>query len=59
MDETRPDRRKMRSPTLAALLGLFVLAALVAIVGRLLPGGLSRFVARLLRRGDHEDPDRS
>ena len=41
MDETRPQRRKMRSYTVAALLGLFVVAALVALAGRFLPGSLS------------------
>jgi len=59
MDETRPDRRKMRTPTLAALLGLFILAVLLAIGSRFLPGGLSRFAARLLRRGDRDGPARS
>lgn len=51
MDEARPDRQKMRIPTVAALLGVFVLAALLAIASRLLPGGLSRLVRRTLRRG--------
>jgi hypothetical protein len=55
MDETRPQRRKMRSYTVAALLGLFVVAALVALAGRFLPGGLSRLARRALRRDDGED----
>jgi hypothetical protein len=50
MDETRPERRKMRSYTVAALLGIFVVAALLALASRLLPGSLSRLAARALRR---------
>jgi hypothetical protein len=42
MEEPRPSRRKMRSYTLAALLAVFVGAAVVAIASRLLPGRLSR-----------------
>jgi hypothetical protein len=55
MDKARPDRRKMRSYTVAALLGLFVVAAVLALATRLLPGGLSRLAQRMLR-GDR-DPD--
>jgi hypothetical protein len=50
MDENRPERRKMRSYTVAALLGLFVVAALLALAGRLLPGSLSRLARRALHR---------
>jgi hypothetical protein len=47
MEERRSSRRKMRSYTLAALLAVFVGAAVVAIASRLLPGRLSRpFQAR-------------
>ena len=46
MDDTNATGRKTRSYTVAALLGLFVAAALVALAGRLLPRGLSRLAAR-------------
>jgi hypothetical protein len=49
MDKVRPDRRKVRSYTVAALLGLFVVAAVLALATRLLPGGLSRLAQRTLR----------
>ncbi len=52
MKEARSTGRKTRGYTVAALLGLFVVAALVAIAARLVPGGRSRLVRRLLRRGD-------
>jgi len=52
MDKPPPARRKMRSYTLAALLGLFVVAALVALASRLLPGGVSRLAQRALRGDD-------
>ena len=44
MEEPRPSRRKMRSYTLAALLAVFVGAAVIAIASRLLPGRLSRLL---------------
>ena len=44
MEARRPDRRKMRSYTVAALLGIFVGAAALAILSRLLPGRLSRLM---------------
>jgi hypothetical protein len=46
----------MRSYTVAALLGLFVMAAVVALVSRLLPGSASGVARRLLRghRNDRE-----
>ena len=52
MDERKPDGRKTRALTLTALLGLFVVAVIVALAARLVPGGRSKFVRRLLRRGD-------
>jgi hypothetical protein len=36
----------MRTLTVAALLGLFVAAVVLAVVGRLLPGRLSRVVRK-------------
>jgi hypothetical protein len=44
MEEHRPAKREMRSYTLAALLGLFVGAAVLAILSRLLPGRISRLM---------------
>jgi hypothetical protein len=44
MEEPRPSGRKMRSYTLAALLAVFVGAAVIAVATRLLPGRLSRLV---------------
>jgi hypothetical protein len=52
MDADRPGRAKSHSYTVAALLGVFVVAILIALASRLLPGGLSRVVRRALRRGD-------
>jgi len=54
MDDKQPTRRKTGTYTVAALLGLFVAAALVALVGRLVPHGL----ARLARHRRHESEDR-
>jgi hypothetical protein len=45
MDEA-PKRRKARTYPIAALLALFVVAALVALASRLLPGGLARLARR-------------
>ena len=45
MDDTQPDRHKTRSYTVAALLGLFVAAAVLALAGRLLPRGLARLAS--------------
>jgi hypothetical protein len=42
MEEPRPSGRKMRSYTLAALLAVFVGAAVIAVASRLLPRRLSR-----------------
>jgi hypothetical protein len=44
MQDPRPAKRKMRSYTLAALLGVFVGAAVLAIVSRALPGRLSHLM---------------
>jgi hypothetical protein len=41
MDDKKPQRGGMRSYTVAALLGIFVVAVVLAIVGRFLPGRLS------------------
>jgi hypothetical protein len=55
MDETRPQRRKMRGYTVAALLGIFIVAAVLALASRLLPGSLSRIAGRALRRNGDRD----
>lgn len=47
-------RREMRSLTLTALLGVFVLAVIVALIGHFLPGRLSRLVRRALQRGEDD-----
>ncbi len=52
MAEPRPSGRRMRSYTLAALLAVFVGAAVIAIASRLLPGRLSRLI-----RGGTESRD--
>jgi hypothetical protein len=44
VEEPRPTNRKMRSYTLVALLGVFVGAAVLAVVTRALPGRLSRLM---------------
>jgi hypothetical protein len=48
----------MRTYTVVALLGLFVVAAVVAIASRLLPGGLARVAQRALRGGHDKGPGR-
>lgn len=58
MAKTRPDRRRMRGYTVAALLGLFVVAAVLALATRLLPGGLSRLLKRAVRGADPESLSR-
>ena len=52
MDKAQPSRRSARSYTLVALLGLFVVAVVLALATRLLPGGLSRLAQRMLRGDD-------
>ena len=59
MDKVPPDRGKTRSYTVTALLGLFVVAAVLALAGRFLPGGLSRMIGRLRRRDDTANSGRS
>jgi hypothetical protein len=44
MEDPRPAKRKMRTYTLTALLAVFVGAAALAIVSRVLPGRLSRLM---------------
>jgi hypothetical protein len=58
MKKTGPEHRSMRTYTVAALLGLFVVAAVLAIASRLLPGGLARVAQRALRGGHDEGPAR-
>jgi hypothetical protein len=45
MENDRPGKPKVRSLTVAALLGIFVVAVVLAIAGRAVPGGLSRMIA--------------
>ena len=59
MEKNRPDRRKVGSYTLVALLGLFVVAVVLALATRLLPGGLSRLAQRMLRGDDSGGSNRS
>ena len=58
MKKARPEHRSMRTYTVVALLGLFVVAAVVAIASRLLPGGLARVAQRALRGGHDKGPGR-
>ena len=55
MDKPPPTRRKMHTYTVVALLALFVVAAVVALASRLLPGGLSQLVMRKLRRSGEDE----
>jgi hypothetical protein len=48
MDQAKPDRRTVRTYTVAALLGLFVAAVVIAVISRMLPGGLSHLAKRAL-----------
>lgn len=50
MDSEKPKGRPSRGLTVAALLGLFVIAALAALGIRLLPGGASGLARRLFPR---------
>jgi hypothetical protein len=54
MTEEGP-RRRTHSYTVAALLGVFVAAVVVAALSRLLPGRLSGLAKALF--GDHEDQE--
>ncbi|MGD0863449.1 MAG: hypothetical protein ABSA21_11940 [Candidatus Limnocylindrales bacterium] len=47
--------KKMRSFTVAALLGIFVGAAVLAVLSRLLPGRLSRIVRSAMGGGRGEE----
>ena len=60
MEEPRPTNRKMRSYTLVALLGVFVGAAVLAVVTRALPGRLSRLMRARIEpeRGSESGDDR-
>jgi hypothetical protein len=49
MQDPRPAGRKMRTYTLTALLAVFVGAAALAVVSRILPGRLSRLMRAPLR----------
>jgi hypothetical protein len=51
VENGRPEKRKMRSYTVAALLGIFVVAAILALVSHLLPGGLSRLLTDAMNKG--------
>ena len=51
MEEPKPAKRRMRSYTLVALLGVFVGAATLAIVSRALPGRLSRLMRAPIEPG--------
>jgi hypothetical protein len=58
MPEVRHDGGKTRTWTITALLGLFVVAVVVALAARLVPGGRSRLVRRLSgRRDDGGSPE--
>jgi hypothetical protein len=59
MKEPRFEGRRTRGCTVAALLGLFVAAAVVALAARLVPGGRSKVIRRLLHRGDDGSAPRS
>ncbi len=56
MESPRPGKRKMRSYTLAALLGVFVGAAVLAIASRALPGPLSRLMRAPVASEPSRDP---
>jgi len=47
-------RHEMRSLTLTALLGVFIVAVLVALLSHFLPGWLSRLLRRALQRGEDD-----
>jgi len=55
MDQAKPDRRSVRTYTVAALLGLFVVAVVVALIGKMLPGGLSNLTKRALGHDSAEE----
>jgi hypothetical protein len=45
----------MHSYTLAALLGIFIVAVILAVIGRLLPGRVSRLLRSLAGGGKDEE----
>jgi len=60
MAEKRPEKRKMHTYTVAALLGIFVGAAALAIVSRLLPGRLSQVMRPPgVRNASHDSSEES
>jgi Kef-type K+ transport system membrane component KefB len=46
MADNAPRKSRVRSVTVAALLGVFVAAVVLAVAGRLLPGPLSRLMKK-------------
>jgi hypothetical protein len=58
MNDEEPRRSKARSVTVTALLGLFVIAVLAALTGRLVPGGLSGMFRRVRGQGGKDPEDR-
>jgi hypothetical protein len=54
MPRARIGGGKARTLTMTALLGLFVVAVVVALASRLVPGGRSKLARRLTGRGDGE-----
>jgi hypothetical protein len=55
MEDTQTKRRGMRSYTVMALLGIFVAAAVLAIVNRMMPGRLSGLARSIKRRDESDD----
>ena len=55
MDQAKPNRRNVRTYTVAALLGLFVVAVVVALIGKMAPGGLSNLAKRALGHDSEEE----
>lgn len=51
MDDEKPRIGRTHSYTVAALLGVFVVAVVLAVVGRFLPGRLSGLVKTALNGG--------
>jgi hypothetical protein len=58
MDKPRSAKRPMRTYTVGALLALFVMAAVLALASRLLPGGMRRAAGTLLHRNEPPAPNR-
>jgi hypothetical protein len=51
----KQDRRGVKTYTVAALLGLFVAAVVVAVISRMLPGGLSHLAKRAVGHRSEDD----